>query len=133
MTPKIKIKELPITDRFLRQKRLIQDRGELALIEDGQSIQHLTYFSLKPGDGYCRGNHYHLKKEEHFYVVSGRLRLRLADVASGDKSAVDVHAGQLVTIAPGCAHRFIALEEAQVIEYYDTAYDPEDDRLYPGF
>ena len=41
MKPKIQIDELPITESYLPQKRLIQPRGELALIEDGMRFKHL--------------------------------------------------------------------------------------------
>jgi mannose-6-phosphate isomerase-like protein (cupin superfamily) len=75
MTEKIHIEELPITDKFMRQKRLVQERGELALIEDGMSFQHLGYFSLKKGKGYYRGGHFHRHKVEHFYIISGRIRV----------------------------------------------------------
>jgi dTDP-4-dehydrorhamnose 3,5-epimerase-like enzyme len=40
---------------------------------------------------------------------------------------------QRVSIFPNCAHRFEAIEEAQVIEYYDSLYDPEDDIPYEEF
>ena len=133
MTEKIQIEELPVTDDFVRQKRLIQDRGELALIEDGKLFQHLGYFSLKKGEGYYRGGHYHRKKVEHFYVVSGRIRVRLVDLDSGQRSQVFLEEGQRVTIYPNCAHRFEAEEEAQVIEYYNSIYDPEDDIHYSEF
>jgi len=133
MTDKIRIEELPVTDDFVRQKRLIQDRGELALIEDGKLFQHLGYFSLKKGEGYYRGGHYHRKKVEHFYVVSGRIRVRLVDLDSGQRSQVFLEEGQRVTIYPNCAHRFEAEEEAQVIEYYNSIYDPEDDIHYSEF
>ncbi len=127
MTEKIQIEELPVTDEFVRQKRLIQDRGELALIEDGKPFQHLGYFSLKKGKGYYRGGHYHRKKVEHFYVVSGRICVHLVDLDTEEKSEVVIREGQRVTIYPNCAHRFEAEEEAQVIEYYNSIYDPEDD------
>ena len=133
MTEKIQIEELPVTDEFVRQKRLIQDRGELALIEDGKLFRHLGYFSLKKGEGYYRGGHYHRKKVEHFYVVSGRIRVRLVDMDSGQRSQVFLEEGQRVTIYPNCAHRFEAEEEAQVIEYYNSIYDPEDDIHYSEF
>jgi len=45
---------------------------------------------------------------------------------------VTLKQGQKAAIYPQCAHRFMALENAQVIEYYDGVYDPEDDILY-GF
>ena len=133
MTDKIQIEELPVTDEFVRQKRLIQDRGELALIEDGKLFQHLGYFSLKEGEGYHRGGHYHRKKVEHFYVVSGRIRVRLVDLDTGERSQAFLEEGQRVTIYPNCAHRFEAEKEAQVIEYYNSIYDPEDDIHYSEF
>ena len=104
MNQKIKIEDLPVTDKFLRQKRLIQDRGELALIEDGKVFQHLGYFSLKCGKGLYRGGHYHRKKVEHFYIISGRLVIQLVDLDSGAKSNVTLHAGQRVIIYTNCAH-----------------------------
>jgi mannose-6-phosphate isomerase-like protein (cupin superfamily) len=133
MTDKINIRTLPITEKFMGQKRLIQDRGELALIEDGKSFQHLAYFSLKKGKEYYRGGHYHRHKVEHFYVVRGRIRVHLVDLDNQIKSTVILEEGQLATIYPNCAHRFEAEEEAQVIEHYDSRYDPEDDVPYAYF
>ena len=133
MSNKIRIQELPITEDFMRQKRLIQDRGELALIEDGKPFRHLGYFSLKKGEGYYRGGHYHRDKVENFYVVRGKIRVQLVDMDTNKRSTVSLKEGQIVTIYPNCAHRFEAEEEAQVIEYYDSVYDPEDDIPYTGF
>ena len=133
MTDKIQIHELPVTDQFLRQKRLIQDRGELALIEDGNHFRHLGDFSLKAGAGRFRGGHYHTGKTEHFYVITGRLRVQLVDMDTRKKEEVLLHPGQRVIIYPRCAHRFMAEQEAQVIEYYDSEYDPDDDIPYPQF
>lgn len=130
---KIKIEVLPITDEFLRQKRLIQERGELVLIEDGREFKHLGYFSLKKGKGFYRGGHFHKRKVEHFYIISGRLRIQLVDLESGERSEVILSAGQCVVIYPQCAHKFIAEEDAQVIEYYDELYDADDDLPYEGF
>lgn len=127
MIQKIEIHELPITDKFIRQKRLIQERGELALIEDGNEFKHLGYFSLKKGDGLFRGGHYHRKKTECFYIINGELLVELKDMESGEKEKVILKEGQKVKIYPMCAHRFSAIEDAQVIEYYNSTYDPEDD------
>ena len=130
MPEKIEIEALPVTDRFLRQKRLIQERGELALIEDGLTIRHLGYFSLKKGTGYYRGGHSHEKKTERFYIISGSIRLQYVDLDSARSGDVQLSAGMRVLIHPRCAHRFQAMEDAQVIEYYDSAYDPLDDLPY---
>lgn len=133
MTEKIRIEDLPVSGEFLRQRRIIEPRGELALIEDGLTFRHLGYFSLRRGEGLFRGGHYHLRKEEHFYVVSGKIRLQLFDLETRVRSEATVAEGQRVTLFPNCAHRFQAKEDAQVIEYYDALYDPEDDFPYRDF
>jgi dTDP-4-dehydrorhamnose 3,5-epimerase-like enzyme len=121
---------LPVTSEFLRRKRLVQERGELALIEDGITIRHLGYFSLIPGKEHFRGGHYHTMKTEHFYVIGGRLRVLLADVESDDTIDLELVGGDTLVISPMCAHLFSALEHSQVIEYYETAYDPADDHRH---
>jgi L-fuculose-phosphate aldolase len=130
MSEKITFEELPVTDLFLRRKRLIQERGELALIEDGVSIRHLGYFSLKKGPGHFRGGHFHEKKIERFYIISGRLRLEFMDMETRTSGEIEVREGMCMAIHPNCAHRFSAEEDAQVIEYYDSDYDLDDDKRY---
>ena len=133
MTEKIKIEELPVSEEFLREKRLLQDRGELALIADGQPFRHLGYFSLNSGENHFRGGHYHKVKTEHFYVISGQLEVSLVDLETDERTTIRLQAGHRVEIKPMCAHKFRALERAQVIEYYDALYDREDDRPYHDF
>jgi dTDP-4-dehydrorhamnose 3,5-epimerase-like enzyme len=133
MTQKIEIEELPVTGEFRRQRRLIEARGELALIEDGRSFRHLGYFSLRRGRNFYRGGHYHRSKVEHFYLIRGRITVRLVDLETGKRATVELREGQRVTIHPGCAHRFEATADAHVIEYYDSLYDPEDDIRFTDF
>ena len=130
---KFLIETLPVTEAFLKEKRLIQERGEIALVVDGKPFKHLTYFSLKKGNGLYRGGHYHKKKEEHFYVISGTLRIVLVDLDTQETMEVQIQKGQRGTILPHCAHRFEAIEDAQVIEFYNTAYDSKDDIAYDRF
>jgi len=130
---KYRLTKLPITHEFRREKRLIQERGEIALIVDGEIIKHITYFSLNPGDNWYRGGHYHKKKTENFYIISGKLKIILKDIDSGGKQELILTAGDKVSIKPNCAHIFFAEEFSQVIEYYDSSYDPEDDFSYIDF
>lgn len=127
MTNMIEIEDLPISAEFLREKRLIQERGELALIEDGKTFKHLGYFSLKKGLQYFRGGHYHKKKIECFYIISGELLVQLVDVESMERREITLKKGQKVRIYPMCAHKFSAIQDSQVIEYYNSPYDPDDD------
>lgn len=112
---------------------MIQDRGELALIEDGTVFRHLGYFSLVPGDNLFRGGHYHLKKTECFYIISGVLEADLVDLETDEEFRAELCKGQRVAIFPNCAHRFKAREEAHVIEYYEGEYDADDDLRYDPF
>jgi len=130
---KIKIETLPVTREFLPVKRLIEDRGELILLSDGEEIRHITFFSINPGPNFYRGGHYHRKKTEKFYVVSGKIRILLMDIETQENHAINVTAGQRVTIYPMCAHKFQAITPAQVIEYYATSYDPDDDIRFDSF
>ena len=72
---KIKVETLPITKEFFPVKRFIEDRGELVLLSDGEEIRHITFFSINPGPNFYRGGHYHKKKTESFYIVSGNYRV----------------------------------------------------------
>lgn len=129
MTEKITVEIIPITPEQVPIRRIIQPRGELALIEDGESFRHLAYFSIKKGEGFFRGGHYHLDKIEHLYLISGRLNLSFVDLDSDESSVIEVTPGSKVIIRPRCAHRLDAIEDAHVIEYFDSVHDRQDD--YP--
>ncbi len=123
---KVKVNRLPVSGEFLKEKRLIEERGELALISDGKVFRHLAYFSLKAGKGFYRGGHYHLKKVEHIYVISGKLEITFVDVDTGKRYVGRYQDGNRITIYPRCAHIFRAKEDVQAIEYYEMPYDPKD-------
>jgi dTDP-4-dehydrorhamnose 3,5-epimerase-like enzyme len=130
---KIKIETLPVTKDFLREKRYVEERGELVLLADGDEIRHITFFTLNPGKDFFRGGHFHKKKTEKFYVVSGKLNILIVDVDTKEKDIIEIIAGQRVTIYPFCAHKFQAVTESHVIEYYDSAYDIDDDVRFTDF
>ena len=130
---KYSIETLPITSEFLKEKRFIEPRGELVLLSDGEEIRHITYFSLNPGNKFFRGGHFHRKKIEKFYIVTGQLLLHLVDLETKEEEQVVVNDGERITIYPLCAHRFKAQTPAQVIEYFANPYDPQDDVRYNDF
>jgi len=55
------------------------------------------------------------------------------DIEPQENHAINVTARQKVTIYPMCAHKFQAITPAQVIEYYATSYDPDDDIRFDSF
>nr|HID57668.1 hypothetical protein [Desulfobacterales bacterium] len=131
---KFTIETFPITKKFVREKRLLEDRGELVLLADGEQIKHITFFTLNPGPNFFWGGHFHKQKIEKVYVISGKLRMFLKkDVATHEKDIIEVTTGQRVTIYPMCAHKFQAITPSQVIVYCATSYNAVDDIKFNDF
>lgn len=133
LTDKLLVVQAPVTDQRLPTRRILQERGELALVEDGPEFNHLACFTLRPGKGFFRGGHIHRAKVEHFYVLSGKGEILWADAQTGERGRTRVAAGDKVTILPGLGHRFEALEELTVVEYYRGTYDLADDEPFHDF
>ncbi|RTZ93216.1 MAG: hypothetical protein DSY91_02535 [Deltaproteobacteria bacterium] len=103
-------------------------RGRLVQIMDGTTpFAHLVYLDFKVTDPpVYRGGHYHEKKLEVFYVITGRIEVELFDLDTGWRGMLTIAPGDKLTLLPRLAHRFRALEYAQVIEIAPVAYDPSD-------
>lgn len=106
--------------------RIVLPAGEFAQIANGGEARFIAYLEFLMGQGRARGNHVHTRRAESLYVIRGKLRARWADVASGAREERVLKAGDLVHVAPGCAHVYEALEYSQAIEFSDTAFDPGD-------
>jgi dTDP-4-dehydrorhamnose 3,5-epimerase-like enzyme len=90
MTGKIEIAEIQVTGELRRQRRLVEERGELALNEDSRRFRHLGYYSPLGGRDFCRGGHYHRRKVEHFYLIRGRITVPVVDLETGKHGTVEV-------------------------------------------
>ena len=80
-----------------------------------------------------RGGHVHQAKVEHFYILSGKGVLKWVEVESGGKGSTILAEGDKVTILPGLAHQFEALQYLVVVEYYAGVHDPDDDIPFLSF
>lgn len=111
------------------------DRGWLLKVLDGQE-EHLravvgeSYLTMST-PGQVRGNHYHLVTSEWFTVVLGRAVLTLCDPEVGERTSMELDAGQPVTVyvPAGVAHVVRAHEdepETLLVVYADHPYDPAD-------
>ena len=103
-------------------------RGSLVQIVDGTgSFSHLVYLDLIVSDPpVYRGVHYHERKVEIFYIISGRVEVHLADLDTDWRKTLLLAPGMKLTLLPRLAHQFRALEYAQIIEASPQAYDPRD-------
>lgn len=77
-----------------------------------------------------RGNHYHLKKEEHMVVMSGTLKCVFAwPPESGNDETYEriLEQGQMVVIQPGCVHTFTALNgDVMALEFAPQVFEMAD-------
>ena len=77
------IEKLPETKEIEGVKRWEDAKGEFVQISYRENIGHVAFFELKKGQ--FRGNHYHEKKEEVFYIISGKIRAVFADIDTSEK------------------------------------------------
>ncbi|HOJ44261.1 MAG TPA: cupin domain-containing protein, partial [Syntrophorhabdaceae bacterium] len=112
---KVSIEYLPYTNEVEGPKRWDEEKGEFVQVSYKQEIWHLAYFELKKG--FYRGSHYHEKKEEFFYVISGKIRAIFYDIDTGEKAEHILEKGEVINIKQRCAHIFYGIEDARVIEF----------------
>lgn len=80
-----------------------------------------------------RGLHYHRKQADLWYVVSGRVRVGLADLRVREKRSLvqtvvlDAEEPAALYIPPGVAHGFLALTEVELIYWVSEEYDGTDE------
>ena len=127
---KVQRRRLPIVEPPIPTGggRIMTSAGELAQIVNGDAYRFLAFveFRYAGPQSPTRGNHVHRRKAESLYVISGRLRALYEDLESGDRMAIDLEPGDLVTVEPNCAHAYRPLEDALAIEFASVPYDSAD-------
>lgn len=121
---KITIERLPNTKEIRGAKRWEEERGEFVQIAYQEGMYHLAAFEIRKG--FSRGNHYHEKKEEIFYVFEGKIKASFIDMDSLEKEERILEKGDKIRVQPRCGHLFYGLENTFVIEYSPQVYDKED-------
>jgi len=82
-------------------------------------------------NGFC-SMHYHKNKDETFYIIKGKIRLEtyLSDKKDGFKEQI-LEVGEYVRILPFVPHRFVGLEDSEIIEF-STHHEDEDSYRLEG-
>jgi dTDP-4-dehydrorhamnose 3,5-epimerase-like enzyme len=130
---KVIIDPLLLSGNDHSERRFFSAKGEMAQIlnRTTETFRHLVYWDLdSTKSGEERGHHYHGKKTENFYVLTGEFDLLIHDMETGHKEVLVVKAGDRLQIAPRIAHAFRSRTYSQAIEYSDDTYDPTDTYLY---
>ena len=121
---KVTIEKLPSTKEIPGAKRWEEERGEFVQVAYEEAIRHLAAFEI--GKGFSRGDHYHEKKEEIFYVFQGKIKASFIDMDTLQKQGRILEKGDKIRVKPRCGHLFYGLEDTLVIEYSPQVYDKED-------
>jgi dTDP-4-dehydrorhamnose 3,5-epimerase-like enzyme len=121
---KMTVERLPKTKEIPGAKRWEEERGEFVQIAYQEGMYHLAAFEIRKG--FSRGNHYHEKKEEIFYVFEGKIKASFIDMDSLEKEERILEKGDKIRVQPRCGHLFYGLENTLVIEYSPQVYNKED-------
>jgi len=121
---KVTIEKLPNTKDIPGAKRWEEERGEFVQVAYKETMHHLAAFEIKKG--YSRGEHYHERKEEIFYVFRGAIKASFIDMDTLKKDEKILEKGDRIRVKTRCGHLFHGLEDALVIEYSPQVYDKED-------
>lgn len=80
---------------------------------------------LKFKSGAIFSDHYHIVKDEAWYVLEGKLELRYYNLANADRLIKVLKPGDVVHIPPSTPHQLVALTAATIIEV-STPHDEAD-------
>ncbi len=110
-------------------KRLFLQQGELAQFYDAdEGMRYMAFVELLFNQ--LRGNHFHQRKQEWIYLISGESALLLADTGSQERASVELKAGDLAFIPPGVAHALRTVHPGHAVEFSPIRFDPKDVHPY---
>jgi len=81
---------------------------------------------LNLNKGYRCSIHYHKNKDEHFFIMSGKVLMEC-----GDKQLI-MTKGDDIHIPPNTRHRFTGLKDSEIIEFSTHHNDSDSYRIEEG-
>jgi mannose-6-phosphate isomerase-like protein (cupin superfamily) len=80
--------------------------------------------------------HYHVLKNESFFLRTGRLRVRVKWTVHGARAQAveefEMSAGQCLDVPAGLIHQMEALEDAELLEFSTQHFDSDSHRVEKG-
>lgn len=87
---------------------------------------------LKFKAGAAFSDHYHIVKEETWFVMDGEFELRHYDLDNAEKLVTKLVPGDVVHIRPSTPHQLVALTEGTVVEISTTHNEADSYRIGKG-
>jgi len=125
---KYQVKELEIHSDKRGWLVEILKRGELK-----EDIKQVYVATIKPG--HVRGNHYHSKRMEWFFIAAGKVKLYLEDIKTKEKICLKLSSKKpkVITIFPYLAHavKSIGKEIVYLVSAQSDIYNPKNPDTFP--
>lgn len=122
--------------KIVKLKKYSDERGSLVENTQPEIFKNTKHFFVsKSKPGVIRGNHYHLRKSEWFYVIQGECRLVIKDLKTGKKETRLVKASQniIINMQPNKSHAFknVGEEELILLALVNEVHNQKDPDTYP--
>lgn len=82
--------------------------------------------------GFSFSMHYHLIKQETWYVNKGSFLFTWIETDTGLKKEMDLNLGDVITIPIGQPHQLKAKEDSEIFEISTQHYDSDSYRIWKG-
>lgn len=76
--------------------------------------------------------HFHMDKDETWYVSRGVLMLSYIDTANAQKHHMDLRVGDIIRVHPGVPHQLQAMEYSEIYEVSTPHRDDDSYRVEKG-
>jgi mannose-6-phosphate isomerase-like protein (cupin superfamily) len=78
--------------------------------------------------------HFHIKKSEIFFIISGDMDFEWKDTETGHNQQMALRPGDSVYVPPGCPHRFSTINERGCVFLEASTFHEDSDsyRIAPG-
>ena len=102
------------------------ERGTITGIIQSGVWQEMNYITTR--SGVVRGNHYHKKTQELFFIISGQIRITIYDVNKNDSANIFIaKTGDAFIIQPYEVHRFETQTDSSWINMLSSPIGKDDD------
>jgi dTDP-4-dehydrorhamnose reductase len=99
----------------------VDQRGRLMGVFQGLKWEEINYVESVKGS--VRGNHYHKVTREGIFIIDGKIRIILVDLAKSSKRTFVAKAGDVLLINPNTVHTFKMLSKSRWINLLSQPFD----------
>lgn len=122
--------------KIVKLKKYSDERGSLVENTEPEIFKDTKHFFVsKSKPGVIRGNHYHFRKSEWFYVIQGECKLIVKDLKTGKRETRLVKASQniIINMEPNKSHAFknVGKEELILLALVNEVHNQKDPDTYP--